>query len=133
MTRHVLTNSLPPSTWVLSGMVTSATNFALLVQPGALVGRGGAGVKVTVGPLAEVADASPNESGVSSMAAVAAGAGVSVAIAACVFATVGDAVSAGALLPQAVKIIAISTIKIIRFLFMFSLRLLSGMDSPRIL
>src|SRR5258706_9681462 len=113
-------------------MVTSTTNLALLVQPGALVGRGGAGVKVTVGPLAEVADASPNESGVS-MAAVAAGAGISVATVACVFATVGDTVSAGALLPQAVKIIAISTIKVIRFLFMFSLRLLSGMDSPRIL
>jgi len=50
--RQVLVNASPALTLLLSGMVTSATKDALLVQSGALVGRGGSGVAEGVSGLA---------------------------------------------------------------------------------
>src|SRR5215207_5786332 len=53
--RQVLVKTAAPAMLVLSGMVTSATNAALLVQSGGLVGNGVPTVAVVVGCVAEVA------------------------------------------------------------------------------
>src|SRR5688572_7343201 len=52
--RQVLVNVEPPATVLLSGMVTSATKEALLVQSGGLVGAGVPTVAVSDGSVAEV-------------------------------------------------------------------------------
>ena len=56
--RQVLVKSAPAATSLLSGMVTSATNVARLVQSGGLVGLGVAGGEVLVGSVVDVADLS---------------------------------------------------------------------------
>ena len=58
--RHVLTKVAPPATSVLSGMVTSATNDALLVHPATLVAWLLAGVQdrgLLIASLRRAADA----------------------------------------------------------------------------
>jgi hypothetical protein len=52
--RQVLVNVVPPTILVLSGMVTSVTNNALLVQSGGLVGMGVPTVGVAVSGVAGV-------------------------------------------------------------------------------
>ena len=56
VTRQVLVKVVSPTISVLSGMVTSVTNEALLVQPGSLVGLGGSGVAVNSGRVVDVTD-----------------------------------------------------------------------------
>jgi hypothetical protein len=52
--RQVLVNLVPPTIFVLSGMVTSLTNRALLVQSGGLVGMGVPTVGVALGGVTGV-------------------------------------------------------------------------------
>jgi hypothetical protein len=122
--RHVLVKVVPPATLVLSGMVTSATKEALLVQSGALVGRDGstvgdcaaAGVDwVAVAEISGEAGADVSViAGGSVMETGAVVAGTSVAV------TV--AVSASACpLPQADKTSAIRAVTTNSFLIIFSL------------
>jgi hypothetical protein len=53
-TRQVLVKTAPPTTLLLSGMVTSVTKDAPFVQSAGLVGWGRTGVKVAVGNTADV-------------------------------------------------------------------------------
>src|SRR5688500_6401885 len=53
--RQVVVKVVPPATFVLSGMVISATNEAWFVQSGALVGTGVPTVGVMVGGVDRVA------------------------------------------------------------------------------
>jgi len=69
LTRQVLVNFVPPAIFVLSGMVTSATKEALLVQSGALVGRDVPTVGVAVNGVEDV-----------TVAEVSAGNGVNVSV-----------------------------------------------------
>src|SRR5215212_1172109 len=80
LTRQVLVNGDPAARLVLSGIVTSATNAALLVQLGSLAGCVGRGVVVGASVLVSVTALSVT-AGVSERAAsVAAGACVWVSV-----------------------------------------------------
>src|SRR5215216_1025991 len=114
--RQVLVKSAPAATSLLSGIVTSATNVAWLVQSGGLVGTGVAGGEVLVGSMVEVASV-----------AVAVRVAVVVADADIVGTAVsvrfGEAVSTGVCPPpQAESMIAISEITMNSFLDILNLR-----------
>src|SRR6266498_2116584 len=123
LTRQVLVKVVPPATLVLSGMVTSATNEALLMQSGTLVGRDGSrvGVCATSG-VAEVAVAEVSGGGTVN---VSARTGASVldisAVATGLSVTVTVAVSAGACPLQADKTSASRAVTTNSFLIIFIL------------
>jgi hypothetical protein len=73
--RQVLVNFVPPTMFVLSGMVTSVTNKALFVQSGGLVGMGVPTVGVAVSGVPGVSVTAAVSDGVMA-AAVVAGASV---------------------------------------------------------
>jgi hypothetical protein len=111
LTRQVFVKVVPAPIAVLSGMVTSATNAALFVQSGALVGMGVPDVGVESGCVVEAEVSVAMEfsgAGVS----VAAGASVSVGLEA------GDSVDVCP--PQAASVIAINDITINSFLIILN-------------
>jgi hypothetical protein len=102
LTRHVFWNVVPAAISALSGMVTSATNAALLVQLGSLGGRvacavgveliSGRGViRVSVGMRVSVA-------------------GAEVSVGACVCVAVGASVAARALQEESSNVISVVTV-----------------------
>jgi hypothetical protein len=102
LTRHVFVKVVPDGTLLLSGMVTSATNEAPLVQSKVFVGMGVSGVEVELASTPSVS--------------VAVGASVGVAVAIRVSVRVGVTVSAGAFAPQA-EIMNITKRKIVSSVF----------------
>jgi hypothetical protein len=108
LTRQVLAKGVPATMGVLSGMVTSVTKAALLVQFGSLVGLGVVGVEVVPG-----GDCVPAVAVVSVVVGVAAcvtgaSVGAVVAVGACVFVDVATGISVEACALHPARTIVVS-------------------------
>ena len=122
--RHVLVKAVPPATLVLSGIVTSATKEALLVQSGALVGRDGSTVGVCAASgVDDVAVADTSGEGGADVSVIAGGSVTDTsAVATGDSVAVTVAVSTSACPPpQADKTSAIRAVTTNSFLIIFSL------------
>jgi hypothetical protein len=118
LTRQVLVKIVPPTTSLLSGIVTSCTNEALFVQSGEFVGPDGLGVEVSAGCVADVV----SEVGALGVS-VTVGATVVVgdAVALWVSVEIGTAVSVEAPPPQAESITAMRVATMNSFLVILNL------------